>query len=124
MATTHLSQIESKLYREITLIIQQEFNDPKIGFVTVSRVQVSADLAHAKVFVSFLGKQERNEAGLRALNNAKGYVRSQCAKKMRLHKVPKISFILDDSLKKGERMENLFRKIEESLKGKEDNTNE
>lgn len=119
MATTHLAQIESQLYREISLILQREFNDPKIGFVTVSRVQVSADLAYAKVLVSFLGKQERNIAGLKALNHAKGYVRSQCAKRMHIHKMPQISFILDDSLQKEQRMDALFRKIEASRQEEE-----
>ncbi|MBQ1512158.1 MAG: 30S ribosome-binding factor RbfA, partial [Erysipelotrichaceae bacterium] len=70
MANANLAKIESLLYREITLILQRDFNDPKLGFVTVSEVRVSPDLSHAKVYVSFLGKKERNDAGLRVLNNA------------------------------------------------------
>ena len=57
MASANLAKIESLLYREITLILQRDFNDPKLGFVTVSEVRVSPDLSHAKVYVSFLGKK-------------------------------------------------------------------
>lgn len=111
MANTYLAQIESLLYREISLIIQKDFNDPQIGFVTISRVIISPDLAHAKVFVSFLGKQERNEAGLKALNRAKGALRSACAKKMRIYKVPELTFLQDDSFQKGQRIDSLLAKI-------------
>jgi len=107
----NLAQIESHLYREISLIIQQEFSDPKLGFVTVSEVKVSSDLRHAKVYVSFLGKQERNEAGLKVLNKAKGYVRSLVAKRVKLHTVPQLSFVLDDSLKKAQKIDELVAKI-------------
>jgi len=106
------AQIESLLYREISLIIQQEFNDPKLGFVTVSDVKVSADLSSAKVYVSFLGKEERNKAGLKVLNNAKGYVRSLCAKKVKLHTVPKLHFVLDESLQTAQRIDSIIAKLE------------
>ncbi|MBR2802085.1 MAG: 30S ribosome-binding factor RbfA [Erysipelotrichaceae bacterium] len=112
MASSHLAQIESTLYREISLILQREFNDPKLGFVTVSEVKVSPDLSHAKVYVSFLGKEERNTAGLKVLNKARPYVRSLCAKRVRLRKMPELTFVLDDSLKQGERIEQLIQKIE------------
>ena len=111
MASANLAKIESLLYREITLILQKDFNDPKLGFVTVSEVRVSPDLSHAKVFVSFLGKKERNDAGLKVLNNAKGYVRSQCAKKMKLHKVPELHFVIDESLQEANRIEEIIHKI-------------
>lgn len=113
MANTHLAQIESLLYREISLIIQKEFKDPQIGFVTVSRVILSPDLAHAKIYVSFLGKQERNVAGLKALNRAKGALRSACAKRMHIFKIPELTFIQDDSYQRGERIDNLLAKIKE-----------
>ena len=111
MASANLAKIESLLYREITLILQRDFNDPKLGFVTVSEVRVSPDLSHAKVYVSFLGKKERNDAGLRVLNNAKGYVRSQCAKKVKLHKVPELHFLIDESLQEANRIEEIIHKI-------------
>ena len=69
-------KIQSLFQREITDIVQFSIKDPKLGFVTISEVQVTNDLSYAKVYVSFLGKEERNEAGLKVLNNAKGYIRS------------------------------------------------
>lgn len=111
MALNHIAKVESALYREISMILMSEFNDPKLGFVTVSDVKVSPDMAHAKVFVSFLGKQERNEAGLKVLNNARGYVRSLCAKKLNFHTVPQLHFVLDERLKNAQKIDSLIEKI-------------
>ena len=63
--------------RAISEIIQFELKDPKVGFVTITDVQVTNDNSYAKVFVSFLGRQERAEAGLKALNRSKGFIRRE-----------------------------------------------
>ena len=78
--------------RAISEIIQFELKDPKVGFVTITDVQVTNDNSYAKVFVSFLGKQERAEAGLKALNRSKGFIRSALAKRLTIRKTPEIIF--------------------------------
>ena len=104
-------KIQSLFQREITDIVQFLIKDPKRGFVTISEVQVTNDLSYAKVYVSFLGKEERNEAGLKVLNNAKGYIRSELAKRVKVYKVPELKFVLDKSLENAKRIEDIIKKI-------------
>lgn len=104
-------RLQSIFQKEITNIIQNEIKDPKLGFVTVSDVSVTNDLSYAKVFVSFLGKDQRNEAGLKILIKARGFIRSQLAKRVKVYKVPELEFIIDDSLKKAQRIDDILNKI-------------
>lgn len=104
-------RLQSIFLKEITDIVQNNVKDPKLGFVTISDVTVSNDLSHAKVYVSFLGKDERNEAGLKVLNKAKGYIRSELAKRVKVYKVPELSFVIDDSLKRAQRIDEIIEKI-------------
>ena len=104
-------RIENQIQREISHILQFEIKDPKLGFVTVTDVQCTNDVSIAKVYVSFLGKQERNDAGLRILNKSKGYIRSLLAKKLGIRKVPDLQFIQDTTLEKAEKIENILKDI-------------
>lgn len=103
-------KLDSMLLRELSVIISQEINDPKIGFPTVTEVDVSPDLNTAKVYVSFLGKNYKKRDGLEALKRAKGHIKSELAKRVRIRKIPDLTFIVDDSLDKAERIENLLSK--------------
>lgn len=105
-------RLEMILQREISNILQFELKNPKLGFVTVTDVQVSRDLSIAKVYISFLGKQERNDAGLRVLEHSKGYIRSNVAKKLTIRKMPELVFIQDKSLEQGNRIEGILKNIE------------
>ena len=98
-------RLQSIFLKEITDIIQNGIKDPKLGFVTVSDVEISKDLSYAKVYVSFLGKKERNDAGLKVLVGAKGYIRSELAKRVKVYKVPELRFYIDDSLEKARRID-------------------
>ncbi|MFQ8581310.1 MAG: 30S ribosome-binding factor RbfA, partial [Holdemania massiliensis] len=69
------------------------------------------DYSYATIYVSFLGKEERKQAGLKALNRAKGFIRSELGKRLSIRKVPDLIFKLDDSLEKGERIESIISKI-------------
>ncbi len=104
-------RLQSIFQKEITDIIQNNVKDPKLGFVTISDVGVSNDLSHAKVYVTFLGKDERNEAGLKVLNKAKGYIRSELAKRVSVYKVPELTFVIDESLKKAQKIDAIIDKI-------------
>ena len=97
--------------RAISEIIQFELKDPKVGFVTITDVQVTNDNSYAKVFVSFLGKQERAEAGLKALNRSKGFIRSALAKRLTIRKTPEIIFEIDHSLEQGNKIEKILAEI-------------
>lgn len=97
--------------KAISEIIQFELRNPKLGFVTITDVQVSNDNSWAKVYVSFLGKEERQEAGMRVLNQSKGFIRSALAKRLSIRKTPDIVFQLDDSLTKGNKIERILSDV-------------
>lgn len=99
------------ILKDVTDIIQFSLKDPNVGFVTITDVQVTNDYSYATICVSFLGKEERKQAGLKALNRAKGFIRSELGKRLSIRKVPDLIFKLDDSLEKGERIESIISKI-------------
>ena len=88
-------RLDMIIQREISNILQFDLKNPKLGFVTVTDVQCSKDLSVAKIYVSFLGKQERNDAGLRVLNHSKGYIRTELSKRLKIRKTPELVFIQD-----------------------------
>ena len=87
-------RVAQELQKEIAVILQREVKDPRIGMVTVSDVEISRDLAYAKVFVTFLfdNDQDAVKRGLEGLNNASGYIRTLVGKAMRLRIVPELKF--------------------------------
>lgn len=105
-------RMEMTIQREISHILQFELKNPKLGFCTVTDVQCTNDLSQAKVYVTFLGQQGRNEAGMRVLNQSKGFIRSGVAKKIKIRKMPELIFIQDTSLEQGNKIENILKEIE------------
>jgi ribosome-binding factor A len=93
-------------------ILETELRDPRIGFTTVTRVEVSADLGHARVLVSVLGSEEIREKSLEGLNSAAGYVRREITHRLRLRRVPEIAFVLDRGPEEGDRIETLIHKLQ------------
>lgn len=107
---SRVNKIDSILLREISVIISQEINDPKLGFPTVTEVDVSPDLNSAKVYVSFLGKNYKKRDGLDALRRSKGHIKSELAKRVRMRKIPDLTFVVDDTLDKADRIEEILHK--------------
>lgn len=106
-------RVAQELQKEIAIILQREVKDPRIGMVTVSDVEISRDLAYAKVFVTFLFDSDESavERGLEGLNKASGYIRILVGKAMRLRIVPELRFVYDQSLVEGMRMSNLVTNV-------------
>lgn len=106
-------RVAQEIQKEIAVILQREVKDPRIGMVTVSDVEVSSDLAYAKVFVTFLFDNDESaiDAGMKGLEKASPYIRSLLGKAMRLRIVPEIRFIYDRSLIEGMRMSNLVSNV-------------
>jgi len=107
-------RVAQELQKEIAMIIQREIKDPRVGMmVTVSGVEVSRDLAYAKVFVTFLNDEDADsvKAGVKVLQDASGYIRSLLGKAMRLRIVPELTFFYDNSLVEGMRMSNLVTNV-------------
>lgn len=114
-------RIAGIIRKEISELIQFQLKDPKIGFVTITDVNVTSDLSIAKIYVTFLGKEARNEAGLKALNRSKGFLRSELAKRLSIRKCPELIFLHDDALEKGNRIEKILYDINQERRSREEN---
>lgn len=106
-------RVAQGLQKEIAIILQREVKDPRLGMVTVSDVNVSRDLAYAKVYVTFLNDNstEEIEKKMQVLNDMSGFVRSLVGKVMCLRIVPEIIFLYDSSLIEGMRMSHLMSNV-------------
>ncbi|MGL4600066.1 MAG: 30S ribosome-binding factor RbfA [Plesiomonas sp.] len=105
-------RVAQELQKEVAIILQREVKNPQIGMVTVSSVEVSRDLAYAKVFVTFLfDDNEAIASGLKSLRDSTGYIRTLVGKAMRLRIVPELRFEYDQSLTEGMRMSNLVTSV-------------
>ena len=107
-------RVAQEMQKEIALILQREIKDPRVGMMTtVSGVEMSRDLAYAKVFVTFLNDQDEDAVknGIKALQEASGFIRSLLGKAMRLRIVPELTFFYDNSLVEGMRMSNLVTNV-------------
>ena len=106
----NIKKIDSILMRELSMIISQELNDPLLGFPTVTEVDIAPDYSSAKVYVSFLGKNYKKRDGLEALKRSKGHIKSLLAKRVQMRKIPDLVFVVDDSLDKAQRIEDILNK--------------
>lgn len=97
----------------ISDILTNEIKDPRIGFVSVTDVEVSGDLRHAKVFVSVYGDDSEKQESLSGLNSAKGYIRKLVGERIRLFHTPEISFRFDPSIERGARISGILRELEQ-----------
>lgn len=101
-------RVAQQIQREIAMILQREIKDPRVGMVTVSSVDLTRDLQHAKIYVTFFLAEEQNiEAGIKVLNDAAGYIRTLLGKVMKLRVVPEVRFYYDKTLVEGMRISNL-----------------
>ena len=97
--------------RETAHIIQNELKDPGIGFVTITAVEVSADLKHAKIFYTVLGDEDSKRKSESALARASGFIQHEIGRKLRLKYTPEILFQFDGSVEYGAHIEELIQKI-------------
>jgi ribosome-binding factor A len=119
-------RVGDSIKREISLMIQKELKDPGIGFVTITGVEVSADLKRAYIYYSILGDDESKTKTARALKRASGFVQHEIGKRLRLKHVPEVEFRFDGSVEYGAHIEELIRKIhhQDDAEGKETNLSE
>jgi ribosome-binding factor A len=100
-------RVGDMIQRELSMLIQREVNDPRIGMVTLSEVSVSKDFAQAKVYVNVL-EQNKSEQTVEALNKASGFLRKALAKRVKLRMTPSLRFYYDDTLIRANKIEKLI----------------
>jgi len=103
-------RVSDLLRQEIADIIMRRLKDPRIGFITVTGVDLTDDLKIARVYISCL-KEEEKEATLDILNSAKSFVRSEVGKRIRMKVLPSIEFRFDESLGYGDKIDRLLKEI-------------
>ncbi len=101
---------------ELAELIAREVKDPRIGFATITRVELSADLHHARVFVSVMGTAEERQNSLEGLSSAAGFLRREIGHRLALRRSPELAFVLDQGAEAGERIERILQKLHESAK--------
>lgn len=107
-------RLQSIIKKEISRIIFEDVKDPTIGFVTITDVVLTNDYSIAKVYVSFLDKIDINDYRIKNLNKAKGLIRNKLAHKLSIRKCPELIFVIDDSLQKGNHIEEVINKLKEN----------
>ena len=116
-------RIGDQMQRELAQMIPREVRDPRLGFVTITAVEVSRDLGHAKVFITLMGENdaEKVELNLEILNEAAGYLRMLLGKSMKLRSVPQLRFHFDQSISRGAHLSALIeRAVAEDSKHRDD----
>jgi ribosome-binding factor A len=100
------------IQREISDLIRLEVRDPRVGMITITSVDVSPDVKHAKIFFTVLEKEKLPET-LAGLNRSAGFLRSQLAKRLQMYTTPELRFVYDESVERGD---HLSRLIDAALK--------
>jgi ribosome-binding factor A len=103
-----MRRVDAAMRHVVGDAVAQDLQDPRVGFVTVTDVKTSADLRHARVYVSILGSPAEQEATLEGLRSAHGYLQSRIAAELHLKNTPELRFILDDTAEKAFRVEELL----------------
>jgi ribosome-binding factor A len=104
-------KVAEAIHEEVSALLVKGLKDPRIGFVTVTGVKVSDDLHHATVYFTVVGTDEEKAASAAGLNSARGFIRREMGKNLKMRYVPEIIFRYDESVEYGIRIEGILREI-------------
>ena len=111
-----IEKLQELIKQEMSKMLLKELKDPRIGFVTVTDVEMTGDLREAKIYVSVMGDEEKVKSSLEGLNSALGFIRREIGQRVRLRFTPEISFALDTSLDYGDHIQKLLLQVEGDFK--------
>ncbi|KIY21499.1 MULTISPECIES: 30S ribosome-binding factor RbfA [Mesobacillus] len=106
-----VNRVGEQMKKELGDIISRKIKDPRVGFVTVTDVQVTGDLQQAKVYISVLGDEQQREDSLKGLAKAKGFIRTEIGQRIRLRKTPELIFEFDETMAYGNRINSLIHEL-------------
>jgi len=101
-------RIADLLRAELSTLLQRELRDPRVRLASVSRVEVSADLRHALILVSALGDESQRDATIEGLENARGFLRRELARRLSLRRTPELRFVLDRGAEHSQQMSEIL----------------
>ncbi|MGE5574393.1 MAG: 30S ribosome-binding factor RbfA [Bacillota bacterium] len=111
MARLRVERVAEAIRSEAADILARGIKDPRLGFATITDVEVSEDLRHVKIFVSVMGDKTQVDETMAALESATGFVRGEIGRRIRLRHTPEIVFRYDTSIRRGARVFELLREI-------------
>ena len=113
MTTRRQIQVADEIQQIVSVLLQRDMKDPRIGFVTVTSVTITGDLKYARIFVSVMGTPEEQKATMDALFSSRGYVRRELASRLSIRAVPEIQFKLDHGVEYSDRINRLLNELKE-----------
>ena len=117
--THRIERFNSLLRQEISDVMRRELRDPRLSLmVSITNVEVSPDYSFAKVMVSRLGTEEEKKATIAALTSASGYIRKELGERMKARRIPELSFRLDETIEKADRVLRIMDKLDEAEKNR------
>ncbi len=105
-------RLDSQIRAELMQLLQREMKDPRVGFVTITRVETARDLGSARVWVSVMGTSEEKAAAIQALTDAAPWLRRQLGQRLTVRQVPQLVIRADDSIEAGDRVLKLLNDLE------------
>lgn len=106
-----LNRVEEACKEELSEMLQREVKDPRVGFVTITRVKLSADLKHARVYFSVIGTEEEAERSMEGLNSAGGYLRRRLGENLRLKYLPELNFVRERVAEEALQLERIMKRV-------------
>ena len=110
-------RLNEQLKQEISLVVRDEVRDPRVGLATITAVQTSPELDHARVYFTALGDDEERGEILTGLRSASPFIRSQLSRRLHMRRIPELHFELDRVLEEASRIEQLLREVRPSEDG-------
>lgn len=104
-----IARLEARIHERAAYCLQFEINDPRSGFITITRVELSPDLASGKVHYSVLGNEAERSKAAHMLHGASGYIQRQVARVLEMRRIPHLSWVYDDSVEKAADLDLLIR---------------
>ena len=103
------ARVNEQLRQEISLLIRDEVRDPRVGLTTITAVETSPELDHARVYITAMGEEAEKEEALNGLRSAAPFIRGQLGRRLHMRRIPELHFELDRKLENALRIESLLR---------------
>jgi ribosome-binding factor A len=117
MSERRQQRVAEEIQRRASTFIREELKDPRLGFLTITDVDINSDLTHALIYVSVLGSEDEQRQTMEALRRAKGLIKRDIGDWLRIRTVPDIAFKLDHSLERGARILQIIKTLEHEEEG-------
>lgn len=117
---TRPERVQEAIRQEVSTIINNEIKDPRLGFLTVTRVDLTKDMRYARVYFSVLGEDKAKYLALKGLKSAKGYIKGRLGEKIKMRFMPEIEFRIDETLEKTQEVFRILDRLEKEKGNKTD----